>query len=378
MGSLSVATTLKLSLFSFSSSSSSSSSSTTTTTTKPLLQNPFPSLSFPLRKAPVLFCQATKSSTKSSTGPPKKRSSSSSSPSPSPPPPSSSSSASKKKKKKKKKKLTLEDFGLGDLKDFEVVESANAGAPSDFHYEDQEEEDEDGGDEGFSLSRSNRGLTDPSAPLPKPPAGFVVDDSGRVLMSSTKRIATLVDVANDNKPLECVIRRVFRSSRGDECLLLSPVDAPIRIFKSVNVVGWEEVSDEEFKAVLPSVEYALAKRHMHLVLSGLCYTVRGGFCYSEDEIMDFRTDEGGEDMGEFPSGVEITSFNVDGSHYMIYTPVDAILFVAVKDQNGGLQLADDDLLQDPATASAIKEENDFNELVEEEAALMDSLVEGVE
>lgn len=32
-----------------------------------------------------------------------------------------------------------------------------------------------------------------------------------------------VDPTN-NFPLECVIRRVFGSSRGDECMLLCPVD----------------------------------------------------------------------------------------------------------------------------------------------------------
>lgn len=31
-----------------------------------------------------------------------------------------------------------------------------------------------------------------ATPLPKPPAGFVVDDHGKVLMASNKRIATIV------------------------------------------------------------------------------------------------------------------------------------------------------------------------------------------
>ncbi|PON31331.1 hypothetical protein TorRG33x02_358030 [Trema orientale] len=32
---------------------------------------------------------------------------------------------------------------------------------------------------------------------------------------------------------------------------------------------------------------------------------------------------------------------LDGAHYMIYTPSDPLLFVAVKDKNGLLQIADD-------------------------------------
>ncbi|KAA8531136.1 hypothetical protein F0562_005845 [Nyssa sinensis] len=210
-------------------------------------------------------------------------------------------------------------------------------------------------------------------PLPKPPAGFVVDDQGRVLMASNKRIATIVDSTN-NFPLECIIRRIFRSSRRDECMLLCPVDTPVQILKSTNIDGWSAVSDEEVEAILPTAAYALAKIHMHLVYSGFCYTARGGFCYTEDDIFEFRTDDG-EDVDGVPTeGIEITCFHLDGSHYMIYTPSDPLLFVAVKDHNGLLQIADDDLLEDPATISAIDEETEFNALVEEEAALLESLL----
>ncbi|XP_057769094.1 uncharacterized protein LOC130989172 [Salvia miltiorrhiza] len=210
-------------------------------------------------------------------------------------------------------------------------------------------------------------------PLPNPPAGFVLDEQGRVLMASNKRIATIVDSTN-NFPLECVIRRVFRNSRGDECMLLCPVDTPVQILKSVNVEGWTAVGDEEIEAILPTAAYALAKIHMHLVHSGFCYTARGGFCYTEEDIFEFHIDNG-EDVDGLPTeGVEIACFHLDGSHYMIYTPSDPLLFVAVKDKNGVLQIADDELLDDPAIISAIDEETEFNALVEEEAALLDSLL----
>ncbi|KAJ4954090.1 hypothetical protein NE237_030922 [Protea cynaroides] len=210
-------------------------------------------------------------------------------------------------------------------------------------------------------------------PLPKPPAGFVLDDHGKVLMASSKRIATIVDSTN-NLPLECIIRRVFRTSRGDDCMLLCPVDTPVQILKSTNIEGWSAVSDEEVEAIIPAAAYALAKIHMHLVFSGFCYTARGGFCYSEEHVFEFRADDG-QDIDGIPSeGVEITCFNQDGAHYMIYTPSDPLLFVAVKDQNGLLQIADDDLLEDPATIGAIDEETEFNALVEEEAALLESLL----
>lgn len=218
---------------------------------------------------------------------------------------------------------------------------------------------------------SEWGSSSPRYKLPSPPAGFVLDDAGKVLMVSDKRIVTVVD--SKNIPLECVIRRVFRSSRGDECMLLCPADMPVLIMKSKNIDGWSSVSDEEVDGLLPTVAYALAKVHMHLVHSGFFYTARGGFCFTEDDIFDYHAD--GEDPDGLPNeGIEITSFNVDGSHYIIYTPSDPILMVAVKDENGHLQIVDETLSEDDGITSAIDEETEFNTLVEEEAALLDELL----
>ncbi|KAI4369286.1 hypothetical protein MLD38_017745 [Melastoma candidum] len=231
-----------------------------------------------------------------------------------------------------------------------------------------EGEDDDGGE-----GEGSAGFH--PTPLPNPPAGFVLDDQGRVLLVSNKRLATIVDPAN-NLPLECVIRRVFKSSKGDDCMLLCPADMPVQILKSTNVDGWSAVSDEEVESILPTAAYALAKIHIHLVHSGFCFTARGGFCYSEDDIMDFHTD-GDQHVDGLPTeGVEITCFHLDGAHYMIYTPSDPLLFVAVKDSHGQLQIADDELLEDPAIVSAIDEETEFNALVEEEAALLESVMGG--
>ncbi|RRT54018.1 hypothetical protein B296_00007848 [Ensete ventricosum] len=58
------------------------------------------------------------------------------------------------------------------------------------------------------------------SPLPKPPAGFLLDQHGRVLLAASKRIATIVN-------------------------------------------------DEEVETIIPAAAYALAKVHMHLVFSGL-------------------------------------------------------------------------------------------------------------
>ncbi|CAK8567973.1 unnamed protein product [Lathyrus sativus] len=208
--------------------------------------------------------------------------------------------------------------------------------------------------------------------LPRPPAGFVVDDTGKLLKSSNDRLARLVDPAN-NLPLECVIRRVFTSSEGDECVLLCPLDMPVHVLQSTGD-GWSEVSYEELEPLLPAAAFALAKLSIHLVYSGYCYTARGGFSYSEEDILEFHAE--GQGSGLATEGVKITHFNQGGAHYMIYAPFDPLVFVAAKDQNGMLQIADEELLEDPAVISARDEETKFNALaVEDEAALLDSLLD---
>ncbi|KAG5528967.1 hypothetical protein RHGRI_029583 [Rhododendron griersonianum] len=240
-------------------------------------------------------------------------------------------------KKKKKKKLG----GGGGRRD----------GSRGLSLDDVEYEDDDDNDDGEWGGSSRKIIT--------PPAGFVVDDDDKVLMVSDKRILSFV-VDSNNLPLECIIRRVLRSAQGEECMLLCPADMPVRILKSKNMEGLSSVSVEEVKGLLPTVAYALAKVHMHLVHSGYLFSV-------------FHPD--GEDADGLPNeGIEITSFNVDGSHYMIYTPSDPLLMVAVKDQNGHLKIVDETLFEDHRITSAIDEETDFNAWVEEEAAGLDSML----
>ncbi|KAL8166295.1 hypothetical protein V2J09_007794 [Rumex salicifolius] len=292
--------------------------------------------------------------------------------------PRSGSVKSNQKRKKKKGSSgggAPKERGLG-FGGLEVLEDRDNGG-----YE----EEEDDGESDVRASRSQQGYVPP--PLPKPPAGFVVDDQGRVLMASSKRIITVVDPTN-NLPLECTIRRIFTSSKGAECMLLCPVDMPIEIVKNTSD-GWAAVSDEEIEAILPTADYALARIHMHLNFGKniskevhlcfmsppyrFCFTARGGFCYSEDSIMEFVS-EGETTEGMSTEGVEITCFHLDGSHYMMYTPSDPLLFVAVKDESGHLQIIDDELLDDPNIISAIDEETEFDAFVEEEIALLESLL----
>ncbi|GJN25922.1 hypothetical protein PR202_gb13808 [Eleusine coracana subsp. coracana] len=185
-----------------------------------------------------------------------------------------------------------------------------------------------------------------AASMPKPPAGFVLDDQGRCIAAASKRIVTIIDDTN-NRPLECIIRRVFRSSQDHECMLLCPVD------------------------MYPSFSFLLLC--LYLFYIQFCYTARGGFCFPEEAIQEFHDSGDGGDGVPF-EGVEICCFNLDGSHYMIYTPVDPLLFIAVKDNDGVLRIAEDDLMDDPAIVSAIDEETEFTALVEEEEALLETVL----
>ncbi|KAJ1273636.1 hypothetical protein BS78_06G297500 [Paspalum vaginatum] len=231
-------------------------------------------------------------------------------------------------------------------------------------YGDQEEEEEE--EEGRFAGGTR------AAAMPKPPAGFVLDDKGRCIAAASKRIVTIIDDTN-NRPLECIIRRVFQSSQDHDCMLLCPVDMPVQVLKSTNFSGWIAVDDNQLKQIIPSVSYALARVHMHFVESGFCYTARGGFCFPEEAIQEFHDSGDGGDGVPF-EGVEICCFNLDGAHYMIYTPVDPLLFVAVKDKDGVLRIAEDDLMDDPAVIDAIDEETEFSALVEEEEALLETVL----
>ncbi|KAK2384903.1 hypothetical protein QL285_072196 [Trifolium repens] len=265
-----------------------------------------------------------------------------------------SSSTSKKKKKKKKNSETL---NLDD--DFQIL--------GEFSIDDDVRNAVIGSD--LSLYSFPDDM-----PLPAPPTGFSVDQNGVVLLTSTNRLATIVDPSN-NLPLECVIRRVFQNSDRDECMLLNPVDTPVLILKTT-LDGFTDINDEEIESILPAAEFALAKVHMHLVHSGFCYTARGGLCYTEGDIIDFHTDDGEEVDGLPSEGVEITYFDLKGSRYLLYTPSEPLHFVVVKGENGMFQMANDDMLDDPAVIDAIDEETEFNALVEEEAALIEAMMKG--
>jgi hypothetical protein len=150
---------------------------------------------------------------------------------------------------------------------------------------------------------------------------------------------------------------------------------PVQILKMEENEGVQMLDDKEIDEVIPAAAYALAKRHMHLVLSGFCFTARGGFCYSEEDIIELDAGYDQSLGGSLDEGVEVANFQVEDSEYLVYSPIDPLLFVAVKDENGELRMAEDDLLDDNLVLDAIDEEKEFQALVEQEPALIRALKE---
>ncbi|BBH02507.1 hypothetical protein Prudu_013093 [Prunus dulcis] len=130
----------------------------------------FPTPSSTPTRLHISVCAAAKSQT----GPVKKRS-------------PSGTNNNKKKKRKGGGGGDSEDLSLSDV---EIVDNLGASGVG-----------------SSGSGSSSRSLGFHPTPLPKPPAGFVVDDHGKVLMASSKRIASI----------------------------------PVQILKSTNIDGWSAV-----------------------------------------------------------------------------------------------------------------------------------------
>lgn len=239
-------------------------------------------------------------------------------------------------------------------------------------FSDEDEDDEDEDEDDFDEEDEAEGGYAELPITPIPPAGFVLAEDGSVSIMAPpqKRVTTLVDLET-KLPLDCLIRRVFSSSDGRQCFLLCPLDTPVQILRIDDRDVLKEISDEELEDVFPTASYELAKRRLHLIQSGYCLTLRGGFCFSDDEVIDLDTvyGEGDRSLNE---GVEVASFIWNDSEYLIFTPFDPLMFVSYKDnKTGELLIADDDLLEDEAVLDAIDEEKEFQAYMEEDNLMVE-------
>ncbi|GJP30399.1 hypothetical protein CLOM_g1037 [Closterium sp. NIES-68] len=232
-----------------------------------------------------------------------------------------------------------------------------------------EDEDDDGGD-----SEEEAAL---KLPMPSPPAGFVLDDEGEVVLAAPaeRRTLTIHDPIT-NRSLDCVIRRAFSNALGVPFFLLHPLDTPIMFFRISGRTGeLQEVDDEEAERIMPAAAYALAKKSLHLTPSGFTLTLRGAICFTEDDVINLDTELGFGIGGSLAEGVDITTCSCGGQEYMIYTPFDPLMFVAYRDPktNEILVAEDPELLNDPNVLDAIDEEQQFQAMVEAEEEMAATL-----
>ncbi|CAI7807259.1 unnamed protein product [Closterium sp. NIES-53] len=153
---------------------------------------------------------------------------------------------------------------------------------------DMEEEEDD--DEGDGDSEEEEVL---KLPMPSPPAGFVLDDEGEVVLAAPaeRRTLTIHDPIT-NRSLDCVIRRAFSNSLNVPFFLLHPLDTPIMFFRISGRTGeLQEVDDEEAERIIPAAAYALAKKSLHLTPTGFTLTLRGAICFTEDDVINLDTGE---------------------------------------------------------------------------------------
>ncbi|CAI5526771.1 unnamed protein product [Closterium sp. Naga37s-1] len=212
--------------------------------------------------------------------------------------------------------------------------------------------------------------------MPSPPAGFVLDDEGEVVLAAPAERRTLTIVIHDpitNRSLDCVIRRAFSNSLNVPFFLLHPLDTPIMFFRISGRTGeLQEVDDEEAERIIPAAAYALAKKSLHLTPTGFTLTLRGAICFTEDDVINLDTELGFGIGGSLAEGVDITTFLSGGQEYMIYTPFDPLMFVVYKDPKTSeiLVAEDPELLNDPKVLDAIDEEQQFQAMVVSCAAVV--------
>ena len=99
---------------------------------------------------------------------------------------------------------------------------------------------------------------------------------------------------------------------------------------------------------------ALAERRLFLQNTAYCLTARGCLRYNEEDIFTLETGElDSEDDGE---GIEVAQFESMGEPYVVYTPVEPLLFVAIVADDGSVELLPDERLDEDAVVEALNQE----------------------
>ncbi|KAF9606626.1 hypothetical protein IFM89_027156, partial [Coptis chinensis] len=130
------------------------------------------------------------------------------------------------------------------------------------------------------------------ASLPNPPAGFVLDPNGKVVLVSSKRIVTIVDSTN-NLPLECVIRRVFRSSQGDDYSVTQQGEGSAiqkRMFSNLAQMRATHLGCLEVLVEILTEHYGVPVDKIDIITASMGYALAtdGGFCTGSVRVVDHQ------------------------------------------------------------------------------------------
>ncbi|MFN3926583.1 MAG: DUF3727 domain-containing protein [Pseudanabaenaceae cyanobacterium] len=141
------------------------------------------------------------------------------------------------------------------------------------------------------------------------------------------------------RTLPCEIERACHY-KGEEYLLLAPVDTPVQILAWREVDGEDQltdIDDAELAEIFPIAKAVLAEQNLLLKHTAYTLTVEGELPEIDEEQVIQLDDEDGEGGEELQ---EIAQFYAKEQAYSIFVPLDLLFFsmVARRNQQGGVEL----------------------------------------
>lgn len=189
-------------------------------------------------------------------------------------------------------------------------------------------------------------------------------------MEDDAQTVSLVD--HEGRSLLCYIEQSL-DVKGNNYVLLLPVDSPIEIFAwAIEEDSDEEIlidiDEEELEEVFPTARAVLAEQDLILHHTALTLTASGELPeVEEDDIISLDIEE-----GEGPMNLEqfqqLASFFYEEQEYVVCTPLDPLLFFASLNAKGEPELLSPEEFQELLT---LEEFQDIRAQLERQAELMD-------
>jgi len=171
------------------------------------------------------------------------------------------------------------------------------------------------------------------------------------------------------RALPCLLRRSLTLPSGALRALLTPLDAAAALLRCDAGEDYSEVeSESEVEAVwAAAAQAALLQRGLLLQRTPFSLTLRGALAYNEEDVLQLEEGPSGEEA----LGVEVCSFLSSDAEYLLYSPVDPMVFLAKPADDGSVDGAA------CARARATDASPAFEPAFEEAEAAGDALVEAL-